>query len=937
MKWILSIFLLLCSLHALDSKISYTIDYSMSAEWVGGNYSIYVNLNLIPLLQTYCGIDNFAGSIDGNMIVPQTSYLGVRYSDLLLPRAFPFNVNTIKSFSDLSLSASINCNNHTFYFNFCIFPYFSVNSKCVLLPEATFPPTAPITTVDGRWTFPTLSPISAGYLESFLYGSPMLFSCTAPRSPEIKCIRKFSPYYRSLSIESSSTVSIATSPLGYSILGDVLEFITENTKVVTLDYKRHYVAKLSGKSNVTSLLCSVVGDVCNPEITVIHSLPPSIYGTQYLVRTVLHADYRSWDPLTFIISNPSTNFKTVTVQSLAETPIIFAVRVDPTMQESTYEVSNVLGGKFIQPPYYFSVEDNFLSLNVVDYDSTHIQFSIGHYTNRTNLILNFESTSLKFPAPIFELSQNTENFIIPVHPFDMSVPHIFKVSFLHKGGMSFFVISGRGLLSSPQFANPHMIRDDSPFAVAISPIHFTDEFPSTPSYLSCTSPENPLLTYPSIMSEKTPSLIIGFGNSLSDKDNVTISCNITTDLSAMRYSHTFNLGVEHIKRGFTQENYVLDPKTKTLEFKFRSNIEVPLAITWDNPYFTSALGSNSIINYSSDDMVLYANTRLLDSKEGNITFTLATSDTSWPKSITVTWTVKQSTSASVYVILSMGLVAIITIAVILHLGRFTVRRTSLNKQVTRSSLLERGYEERATYLIAKLNNLIGDPELLTSVSKVSKTGSIEIKSAKYDGKNVIVKALDLTTCDFDAVRAMIDEVYILSKMHHPHISHVITILPQKGNLSVVKENTGRYLMSHYTEVPVKLVMKWLHQVSLAILYLHRRGIVHTTLSEHVVGIDEHDDAVLIDLMYACSMNRRNMIISITNNSPPEAYIGKIDAKTDVYMYAKMVERSLSRYFNEKFEGLPTIIPILILESKAEEIKIRPNMEDWERAFYAILC
>lgn len=139
---------------------------------------------------------------------------------------------------------------------------------------------------------------------------------------------------------------------------------------------------------------------------------------------------------------------------------------------------------------------------------------------------------------------------------------------------------------------------------------------------------------------------------------------------------------------------------------------------------------------------------------------------------------------------------------------------------------------------------------LTKVLGRGAYATVHLAVHRQTGKEWAVKVIDFAKMDVDQDRWMLDnEVEILRRIHHPHITSLHEIYRGKTSLSLVMDLCrGGELFEqivkrgHYSEENARRIT---HDILSAVEYLHANGVVHRDIKpENLLLVDNSEDAAV---------------------------------------------------------------------------------------------
>jgi serine/threonine protein kinase len=148
------------------------------------------------------------------------------------------------------------------------------------------------------------------------------------------------------------------------------------------------------------------------------------------------------------------------------------------------------------------------------------------------------------------------------------------------------------------------------------------------------------------------------------------------------------------------------------------------------------------------------------------------------------------------------------------------------------------------------------------------------------------------------------EASVLAKLSHPSIPQVIDYFGERGRHYLIMEYVaGGDLQAHLDKlgprqrVPENEVLRWARQILEVLQFLHSQKppIIYRDLKPGNIMIDLHGRAMLIDFGIARFLppGGRGTQIGSVGYAPPEQYLGKLEARSDIYALAATIHHLLT--------------------------------------------
>ena len=185
--------------------------------------------------------------------------------------------------------------------------------------------------------------------------------------------------------------------------------------------------------------------------------------------------------------------------------------------------------------------------------------------------------------------------------------------------------------------------------------------------------------------------------------------------------------------------------------------------------------------------------------------------------------------------------------------------------------------------------------------RIGKGGYGSVYKAKWYGKTVAIKEARYNSKG-SAKRALEREVDHLSRLSHPNVIHVFGSFQRKDAMYLVMEYVPHCLRDDWTASRVDMVRIML-QVARALLFLHRKGVVHRDIKTRNICISaDYKVAKLIDFGLAASIHSSTKElmrkVGTKKYRAPEVNGTTVQGfGVDIYSYGAMLNRIISD-FNE---------------------------------------
>ena len=171
------------------------------------------------------------------------------------------------------------------------------------------------------------------------------------------------------------------------------------------------------------------------------------------------------------------------------------------------------------------------------------------------------------------------------------------------------------------------------------------------------------------------------------------------------------------------------------------------------------------------------------------------------------------------------------------------------------------------------------------------------------------------------------ETSIMSTIKHPHINYAYQIYSDNEKLYIIQDK-GYCDLYHYIkkkQIPSKLIIKWLFQISHAIACLNSQNIIHSDIKPHNILIFDTGDVKITDFTVSVKKWENDKKFDHTSGTinylPPEALLSfnEWDEKLDVW--------SLGCVLYEMVYG-ELLFPVQVRDENYFE-KILNTHSDWE--------
>jgi eukaryotic-like serine/threonine-protein kinase len=146
------------------------------------------------------------------------------------------------------------------------------------------------------------------------------------------------------------------------------------------------------------------------------------------------------------------------------------------------------------------------------------------------------------------------------------------------------------------------------------------------------------------------------------------------------------------------------------------------------------------------------------------------------------------------------------------------------------------------------------------------------------------------------------EAYITAKLSHRHIVQILDFDEESSSpFLIMKYAPNGSLDSRYRgeKLPLPMIVSYVKQISKALDYVHRRGVIHCDVKPNNMLLDANDDVLLTDFGIAVLTDRHAPIPRIFAGTAmymaPEQYKGRPLPASDQYSLGIMVYEWLSGY------------------------------------------
>ncbi|XP_075237525.1 serine/threonine-protein kinase Nek8-like [Lycorma delicatula] len=131
-------------------------------------------------------------------------------------------------------------------------------------------------------------------------------------------------------------------------------------------------------------------------------------------------------------------------------------------------------------------------------------------------------------------------------------------------------------------------------------------------------------------------------------------------------------------------------------------------------------------------------------------------------------------------------------------------------------------------------------------------GIVHLCRRKSDNKQVVLKTVALSSMNSNEIKAVKDEVLILSSLNHPNIIKYYDSFCNldNKNLIIVMDYAANGTLNNYIKkqngqlIQQQMVMRIFAQLCLAVEYLHKKNIVHRDVTAHNVLLTGYNGAVV---------------------------------------------------------------------------------------------
>ncbi len=189
------------------------------------------------------------------------------------------------------------------------------------------------------------------------------------------------------------------------------------------------------------------------------------------------------------------------------------------------------------------------------------------------------------------------------------------------------------------------------------------------------------------------------------------------------------------------------------------------------------------------------------------------------------------------------------------------------------------------------------------------------------------------------------EARVLASLSHPAIPQVIDYFGERGRHYLVMEFVaGGDLQGHLDQLgvggrfPESKVLRWARQILDVLQFLHAQDppIIYRDLKPGNIMIDQHGRAMLVDFGIARFLppgGGRGTQIGSVGYAPPEQYLGKLEARSDLYSLAATMHHLLTGRDPQleppfSFPPLRALAPQVSV--KTEQVVMRALVKDVEK-------
>ena len=217
-------------------------------------------------------------------------------------------------------------------------------------------------------------------------------------------------------------------------------------------------------------------------------------------------------------------------------------------------------------------------------------------------------------------------------------------------------------------------------------------------------------------------------------------------------------------------------------------------------------------------------------------------------------------------------------------------------------------------------NLIQSEKIDEGFFGVVYKGIYKVNDGSFQSE-ILVAIKELKTETEENQKEIRKEAALMAKLNHPNIIKLIGISHAENfGIKIVLEfaslgSLHKYLKFHKNEIEMKQIVKFCHQISLAMEYLHRQSIVHRDLAARNVLLVDQETCKVTDFGLSRNMNDNNYYyLSEKDALLPlkwypidliKAVTKRFDEKSDVYSFGITVWEVCS-YGKMPFEGCKTI-------------------------------